>query len=481
MATTKKYLDSDGLVKYTTLVKNEIKKGVTDISGDNSTPSYDSDVNAVAVTRNVTYTKNGTTATYPYKDTTYGGASQTKDGLMTHEDKEKLDGIESGAVKVTVDAAMSTTSTNPVQNKVVDTAVKAAAKTVRLTVLPDDSTSASVGDYPILTSPTTSPTSGNNSEASYSGAVTINPKAKKITITSGSSRNVIDANGVSGRALQTETDLGNRTGAEMVGYSHSGEHQKEGFDGLVNVSDALNALIQYVDEMSLDGNNVSVEVDGTNIDITSGDSINTVVAAIDSALGNKQDTLTAGSNISISEGTISAADEKVNQTVVPGTAVTEIPLLMANGSTPTNGGVQYDMSLKFNPATQVLKIGDGTLTASEFSGTANYAERASGDSDTIKNTYATKAALDALESRFTGSFQIVTTLPTADGTHGGIIYLIKDTEHGDASSNIFIEYIEVKDGNTWKFESLGTTDAGVDVVSLTDTEIDSIWANPDAA
>lgn len=46
----------------------------------------------------------------------------TTNGLMSVADKNKLDGIASGANKTTVDSALSSTSTNPVQNK----AVKAA-------------------------------------------------------------------------------------------------------------------------------------------------------------------------------------------------------------------------------------------------------------------------------------------------------------------------------------------------------------------
>lgn len=46
-------------------------------------------------------------------------ASQTANGLMSAKDKTKLDGIEEGATRVIVDDAMSGTSTNPVQNKVV--------------------------------------------------------------------------------------------------------------------------------------------------------------------------------------------------------------------------------------------------------------------------------------------------------------------------------------------------------------------------
>lgn len=46
-------------------------------------------------------------------------ASQSANGLLSAADKKKLDGIAEGANKITVDTALSATSTNPVQNKVV--------------------------------------------------------------------------------------------------------------------------------------------------------------------------------------------------------------------------------------------------------------------------------------------------------------------------------------------------------------------------
>ena len=46
-------------------------------------------------------------------------ATADADGLMSAADKVKLDGIEDGATKTIVDDAMSDTSTNPVQNKIV--------------------------------------------------------------------------------------------------------------------------------------------------------------------------------------------------------------------------------------------------------------------------------------------------------------------------------------------------------------------------
>ena len=54
----------------------------------------------------------------PGSDTTYGLASAYSNGLMSPAQYSKLNGIESGANKTTVDSALSSSSANPVQNKV---------------------------------------------------------------------------------------------------------------------------------------------------------------------------------------------------------------------------------------------------------------------------------------------------------------------------------------------------------------------------
>ena len=50
-------------------------------------------------------------------------ATTSTNGLMSSTDKSKLDGIASGANKTVVDSALSSSSTNPVQNKVVNSAL----------------------------------------------------------------------------------------------------------------------------------------------------------------------------------------------------------------------------------------------------------------------------------------------------------------------------------------------------------------------
>ena len=62
-----------------------------------------------------------------FTDTIYSNATTSTDGLMSSSDKTKLDGIAPGATKTTVDSALSSTSTNPVQNKIIYGAISSKA------------------------------------------------------------------------------------------------------------------------------------------------------------------------------------------------------------------------------------------------------------------------------------------------------------------------------------------------------------------
>lgn len=63
----------------------------------------------------------GATQIKNLKDMVPGAASTSTAGLMSASDKTKLDGIATGANKTIVDSVLSASSTNPVQNKVIDT------------------------------------------------------------------------------------------------------------------------------------------------------------------------------------------------------------------------------------------------------------------------------------------------------------------------------------------------------------------------
>lgn len=85
-----------------------------------------STLGGVKVGANLTIS-NGVLAGTP--NTTYSTATTSAAGLMSSADKSKLDGIAAGATKNPVDTALSTTSTNAVQNKAVTAALNGKAAT----------------------------------------------------------------------------------------------------------------------------------------------------------------------------------------------------------------------------------------------------------------------------------------------------------------------------------------------------------------
>ena len=100
-------------------------KGVANIPLANGTKTAGAILTTSAVTSATGYTASPVINGVPYyKDTitTYDDATQSKHGLMTAADKTKLDGIATGANKITIDSALSSSSTNPVQNKVITSA-----------------------------------------------------------------------------------------------------------------------------------------------------------------------------------------------------------------------------------------------------------------------------------------------------------------------------------------------------------------------
>lgn len=66
--------------------------------------------------------------------TSYDAATETADGLMSAEDKAKLDGIEEGANKTVVDTSVLENSANPVSGGSVYTAIKAVKDSIVSTV-----------------------------------------------------------------------------------------------------------------------------------------------------------------------------------------------------------------------------------------------------------------------------------------------------------------------------------------------------------
>ena len=122
---------------FTTALKNKLdgvstgaevnQNAFSNVAVGSSTIQADSKTDTLTLTagNNVTLTPNTTsdTITIAATDTTYSDATTSTHGLMSTADKSKLDGIEAGANAITVDSALSSTSTNPLQNKAINTAL----------------------------------------------------------------------------------------------------------------------------------------------------------------------------------------------------------------------------------------------------------------------------------------------------------------------------------------------------------------------
>lgn len=99
---------------------SNVKVGSTTVAADSKTDTLE-----LVAGSNVTLTPDATNdkITIAATDTTYSDATSNVHGLMSTSDKQKLDGIAEGATAVTVDSALNSSSTNPVQNKVINTAL----------------------------------------------------------------------------------------------------------------------------------------------------------------------------------------------------------------------------------------------------------------------------------------------------------------------------------------------------------------------
>lgn len=133
-----------------------ISDGTFYVSTDTKKLYVDIDTKRVEVSANTNTTyvlsKSGSTitlrgsdgSTYNITDanTTYANATDSASGLMSAADKAKLDGIAAQANKIVVDASFSTSSTNPVQNKVIKAALDGKASSVH------SHTKSQITDFP---------------------------------------------------------------------------------------------------------------------------------------------------------------------------------------------------------------------------------------------------------------------------------------------------------------------------------------------
>lgn len=172
------------------------------------------------INTNTTYnlTKSGNTITLRGSDgstfnvtdsnTVYGNATASAAGLMSAADKAKLDGVAAGSNHVAVDAELSTTSTNPVQNKVIKSALDGKSNTGHKHVkadITDFPTSMPASDVPAWAKAATKP-SYSKAEVGLGNVDNTADSAKsvKYAASAGSATTAATANALKVTELNTQ-------------------------------------------------------------------------------------------------------------------------------------------------------------------------------------------------------------------------------------------------------------------------------------
>ena len=183
---------------------------------------------------------------------TKSAASQSAAGLMSAADKTKLDGIATGANKTTVDSSLSSTSTNPVQNKVINTALASKADLVDGKV-PSSQLPSYVDDVLEYSAKSSFPTTGE------SGKIYVDIATNKTYRWSGSAYVEISASLAIGTTAST---------AAAGNHTHSSYVNQNAFSN-IKVGDTTIAADTTTDTFTLvAGNNITLTPDATNDKIT---------------------------------------------------------------------------------------------------------------------------------------------------------------------------------------------------------------------
>ena len=304
-------------------------------------------------------------------DTTHShdAATASAAGLMSASDKTKLDGIATGANKITVDSSLSSTSTNPVQNKVVNTAISNLNTLVGDTAVATQISNAVSSKQDTITGAATTIT-GSNLTASRA---LISNSNGKVAVSAVTSTELGYLDGVTS-AIQTQLN-----GKSDSSHTHSAYVNQNAF-GNVTVGSTTIAADSTTDTLTLvAGDNVTLTPDATNDKIT-----------------------------------IAATDTKYTHPSY--TARTGVPTANA---TPGFGGT-FNVSQPVSDATgHITAINSRTITIPSAVATTSTAGLMSADDKTIVNGVGSKITtlgneIDALEQKVDAHIAEVIT-PSAIG------------------------------------------------------------------
>ena len=368
----------------------------------------------------------------------------TGKGLSTNdyttEDKEKLAAIEDGANKTVVDAALSATSTNPVQNKAVNTKFTSIqadidsrvpnSRTVNGKSLTDDII-LSASDVGALPDTTVIPsidglateTYVNNKVAGLVGSApetldTLNELAAALGGDANFATTVANQIGtkvdkVDGKGLSAN-DYTDAEKAKLEGIATGAQVNQNAFSNVI-VGSITIAADDITDSLTLSaGDNVTINADATNDKIT--------ISAIDTIYneaGTELGLVKSGGDVTISNGVITVNDDSHNHTI------SNVDGLQAELDSKVN--VETGKGLSTNDLTDVLKENYDTAYIHSQQ-PHNYAgSSTSGGAATSANKLNTDAGSETQPVYFKNGVPIVTNTLDSVAFDG---YVTKGAESG---------------------------------------------------
>ena len=248
-----------------------------------------------------------------------------------------------------------------------------------------------------------------------------------------------------------------------TGYPEIKDNEKPGIDSVwssFKVNTELGSkqnTLTAGDRISISNDEISAdsEIDDTSASATSTYSSNKV----DTLLGGKQDTLTAGTNIDITNNVIS-----VTGAVDIDDTTTALDSTWSSSKITTELGAKQDV------------LTAGTRVSITDQDVINVSSEINDSATTVNNTWSADKIAAVIAAVSTLHLEVVQTLPVQD-IQTNVIYLVPKTT--SQTNNVYDEYIYVS--NAW--EKIGETDIDLsgyvkdtDLVPITNQEIDAMFA-----
>ena len=456
---TVKHIDTNGLLYYSTLIRQALA-GKADVGAE---------ANLIEAIR---LAGESSDLTITSKRVVIPDATSSASGLLTSTEKTKLSGIESGAEvnvleavklegassdltisskKVTIPKASSSADGIMVSSDY--TKLSGVATGAQVNVIESIKLEDASGDLTITSKKVTIP----KATTSADGIMTSTDKTKLNGVATGAQVNVLEAVKLEGAS----SDLAISSKKVTIPKATSSK------DGIITSTDytklsgiATGAQVNVIESVKIDDTALTVSSKAVNIPLASA-SVNGAMSSTDYS---KLSGVASGAQVNVIEG---IKLDGAGSNLTPASKVVTIP----NATTSSNGLMTASDKTALN--------GAAPLASPTFTGTPAAPTAASGTNTTQIAT--TAFVQSAISAAITGRFKFVSSLPSTGEV--GYIYLVPHTHSGSSTNtnpDVKDEYIWNDDATQW--ELIGNTDIDLsnywnttDLVTATNAEVLACW------